>query len=84
MTPREIDHDSANHSAVFTRPFGNSGRESLDQIDLPYWIHFEVDVLDKRIMPAVDKPGSPRIDPDDLAFLLRGLLNTPDCLGLDV
>lgn len=59
-------------------------KKALDQIDLPYWVHFDVDVFDKRIMPAVDTPGSPGIDPDDLAILLRGLLNSPDCLGLDV
>jgi arginase len=55
-------------------------RRALDQMALPYWVHFDVDVLDKRVMPA----GSPGIDPNDLAILLRGLLNSPDSLGLDV
>lgn len=59
-------------------------KKALDQIDLRYWVHFDVDALDERVMPAVDSPGSPGIDPDDLEILLRGLLNSPDCLGLDV
>jgi arginase len=59
-------------------------RKALDRAALPYWIHLDVDVLDERVMPAVDSPGSPGIDPDDLTILLRGLLSGPHCLGLDV
>jgi arginase len=59
-------------------------RRILDGADLPYWVHFDVDVLDEVVMPAVDSPGSPGIDPTDLAVLLRGLLSSPNCLGLDV
>lgn len=59
-------------------------RDALERMGLPYWVHLDVDVLDARVMPAVDTPGSPGIDPADLTILLRGLLDDDDCLGLDV
>jgi arginase len=59
-------------------------KEALNRIDLPYWVHCDVDVLDQALMPAVDSPGSPGIDPNDLSILLRGLLSSPRCLGLDM
>jgi arginase len=59
-------------------------RKALDRTGLPYWVHLDVDVLDARVMPAVDSPGSPGIDPNDLAILLQDLLSSPHCLGLDV
>jgi arginase len=58
--------------------------EALNRIGLPYWVHVDVDVLDQAVMPAVDSPGSPGIDPNDLSILLRGLLSSPRCLGLDL
>lgn len=59
-------------------------KEALNRIDLPFWVHFDVDVLDQALMPAVDSPGSPGIDPNDLSILLRGLLSSPRCVGLDM
>jgi arginase len=73
---------------MFTaREIGGEGmltrtREPLARIGLPYWVHFDVDVLDQAIMPAVDSPGTPGIDPEDLSVLLRGLLHRPRCAGL--
>jgi arginase len=61
-----------------------STADALERMGLPYWVHLDVDVLDERIMPAVDTPGSPGIDPSDLTILLRGLLSSPHCLGLNV
>ncbi len=58
--------------------------EALNRIGLPYWVHVDIDVLDQAVMPAVDSPGSPGIDPNDLSILLRGLLSSPRCLGLDL
>jgi arginase len=56
----------------------------LDRTGWPFWLHFDVDVLDQTTMPAVDSPGSPGIDPEDLVVLLRLLINDPRCAGLDV
>jgi arginase len=48
----------------------------------PFWIHLDVDVLDQEIMPAVDCPGSPGIDPADLIILLSRLLHDRRSIGL--
>jgi arginase len=50
----------------------------------PYWLHLDIDVLDQTVMPAVDSPGSPGIDPDDLFAILSALVAGPACIGMDV
>jgi arginase len=52
--------------------------------DLPFWLHFDVDMLDQTVMPAVDSPGSPGLGFAAGAALLRGVLSSPRCLGVDV
>lgn len=49
-----------------------------------FWIHFDVDVLDQQIMPAVDSPGSPGIDPRWLEVICATLLADPRCCGMTV
>ncbi|CDL80516.1 arginase family protein [Xenorhabdus szentirmaii] len=49
-----------------------------------FWIHLDVDVLDQTIMPAVDSPGSPGIDPSWLKNIGAQLLNNPLCCGMTV
>jgi len=48
----------------------------------PFWIHFDVDVFDQTIMPAVDSPGSPGIDPDELQVVLAQLIADQRCAGI--
>lgn len=55
-------------------------------LDAPagFWIHLDWDVVDARQMPAVDSP-----EPDGLTFkqvsaILRGLLKSPHCVGLEL
>ncbi|WP_457152451.1 arginase family protein [Mesorhizobium sp. P5_C1] len=50
----------------------------------PYWLHLDIDVLDQTVMPAVDSPGSPGIDPDDLVAILSALVAGPACIGMDM
>lgn len=50
----------------------------------PFWLHFDIDALDQTVMPAVDSPGSPGIDPGDLAEILGKLAADPRCAGMDV
>jgi arginase len=56
----------------------------LDKTAWPFWIHWDVDVLDQDVMPAVDSPGSPGIDPEVLVRVLRRLLSDARCLGMTV
>jgi arginase len=60
-------------------------RQTLERMpSLPFWVHFDVDVLDQILLPAVDTPGSPGLTYSEGSELLRGLLSMPHCLGLDV
>jgi arginase len=49
-----------------------------------FWLHFDVDALDQTFMPAVDSPGSPGIEPDELVAILGTLAARPGCIGMDV
>lgn len=49
-----------------------------------FWLHFDVDALDQSLMPAVDSPGSPGVDPDELVAILGALVARPGCVGMDV
>jgi arginase len=59
--------------------------ELLDQRALDrVWLHVDLDVLDQRVMPAVDSPGSPGLDFAQLADLVSRLVDTGRVIGLDV
>jgi len=57
-------------------------RNALMRQDWPFWIHFDVDVLDEAVMPSVDSPGSPGIEPDDVVTILRALAAESRCRGM--
>jgi arginase len=62
-----------------------TGRERLERSDLDgFWIHLDVDVLDPKIMPAVDSPDPGGLDHDELVTLLGNLLASPQSVGLEV
>lgn len=48
------------------------------------WLHVDLDVLDAKVMPAVDSPGSPGLTFDQLGRLISGLLGSARVVGLDV
>jgi arginase len=49
-----------------------------------FWVHLDVDVLDPAVMPAVDAPDPGGIAYSELELLLRGLVGSADCLGVEV
>jgi arginase len=49
-----------------------------------FWVHFDVDVLDDTIMPAVDYRYEGGLSWDEAAQLLQGLLSRPGARGLEV
>jgi len=51
---------------------------------LGFWVHLDVDVLDPAVMPAVDAPDPGGIAYPELELLLRGLVGSPDCIGVEV
>lgn len=51
---------------------------------LGYWLHLDVDVLDPSVMPAVDAPSPGGIAYPELELLLRDLVSSGRCLGMEV
>jgi arginase len=54
--------------------------------DLPdgFWIHLDMDVLDPKIMPAVDSPDPGGLEWSELIMMLENLLLHPLCTGLEI
>jgi arginase len=48
------------------------------------WLHVDLDVLDEKVMNAVDSPGTPGFDFPQLTQLLRALVDSGRVIGLDV
>lgn len=49
-----------------------------------YWVHLDADVLDPTVMPAVDSPDPDGLLPEELTRLLRTLVQSDHCVGLNV
>ncbi|MEV0225592.1 arginase family protein [Streptomyces sp. NPDC050704] len=59
--------------------------QSFEVPDLKgFWVHLDADVLDPSVMPAVDSPDPDGLLPDELIALLRPLVGSPHCAGLNV
>jgi arginase len=52
---------------------------SLDKV----WLHVDFDVLDQTVMPAVDSPGSPGLDYEQLGRLIAALCGSGRIVGAD-
>ena len=65
------------------RPSAAWARSLLEEC-AGYWVHLDVDVLDPAAMPAVDAPTTGGIAYLELENLLRGLVVSPDCIGIEV
>ena len=50
----------------------------------PTWLHVDLDVLDKGVLPAVSYPQSHGLDWDELVALVRPLVAAPNLLGISV
>jgi len=63
-------------------------RATVQAFEVPeiagFWVHLDADVLDPSVMPAVDSPDPDGLLPDELVALLRPLLGSPHCAGLNV
>jgi arginase len=57
----------------------------LERDDLDgFWVHLDVDILDAEVMPAVDSPDPGGLQHEHLRRLLKPILASPRCVGLDV
>ncbi|HEX4718496.1 MAG TPA: arginase family protein [Thermoleophilaceae bacterium] len=58
--------------------------ERLTVAPVGYWVHFDVDVLDPSVMPAVDSPLAGGFSSLEATSVLGRLLTHPRALGLQV
>ena len=54
-----------------------------DELD-GFWVHLDVDILDGAVMPAVDSPDPGGLEHAHLEALLRPLLASDQCAGIDI
>ncbi|QAY80109.1 arginase family protein [Sphingosinicella sp. BN140058] len=72
---------------VLKRGIAETVRGALSPVDgerRPMWLHIDLDVLDQRVMPAVDSPGSPGLTFSQLADLISGLVGERRVIGADI
>ena len=64
------------------------GRATAQSFAFPqlrgFWVHLDADSLDPSVMPAVDSPDPDGLLPHELVGLLRPLLASPRCVGLNI
>ena len=65
--------------AAAARVLARLEARSLDRA----WLHVDLDVLDEKVMPAVDSPGSPGFDYGQLSALVRLLAASGRVAGMD-
>lgn len=49
-----------------------------------FWVHLDADVLDPSVMPAVDSPDPDGLLPSEVTALLKALVRSERCVGLNV
>lgn len=63
-------------------------KAALQTLEAPvtegFWVHLDADVLDPEVMPAVDAPDPGGLLPGELEALLRILVRSDRCVGLNL
>jgi arginase len=76
------------HAAVRKHGMISTSRAALDRLARAnlagFWIHFDADVLDPGVMPAVDSPLPEGLGLEEIAELLTPLVRHPQALGLEL
>ncbi|MET8567630.1 arginase family protein [Streptomyces sp. NPDC004783] len=78
FTAREIRRIGV--AGLGERVLGRLERRGLDRV----WLHVDLDVLDERVLPAVDSPGRPGLDFSQLAEFVSTLVGSGRTVGLDI
>ena len=77
-----------NVQTALTQGIGATARQAIERLEAErldrVWLHVDVDVLDQKVMPAVDSPGSPGFNFDQLADLIRRLRASSRIIGADI
>jgi len=63
---------------------GQTGYAAVARLGDRYWVHLDVDVLDKREFAAADYPNENGLTRDELAALLPPLVRSPGMIGFSL
>ena len=63
---------------------GNEAAKQFEVKTQRFWLHLDLDVLDQDVLPAVDYQMPNGLSWDEVAHLIRPLLQSPALIGLDV
>lgn len=62
----------------------NTSLSLIQDSNLPLWLHFDVDVMDKVIMPAIQYPVEEGLSYDEILELFNLLRNTKKLVGVSI
>jgi arginase len=63
---------------------GNEAAKQFEMKSQRFWLHLDLDVLDQDIMPAVDYRMPHGLSWEEVAQLIRPLVQSPALIGVDV
>lgn len=66
------------------KPTFDKSLTSIQNPNLPIWLHFDVDVLDKEIMPAIHYPVEDGLSYDEVLETLTLLMKTNRMVGISI
>jgi len=73
--------------SVLAEGIDNAARRVITRLESrglnKVWLHVDFDVLDQSVMPAVDSPGSPGLDYEQLGALIGALCASRRIVGAD-
>lgn len=88
VQPEQLDPPPDHRSVETVReagpgPTGQAVAESLAE-QAPFWLHFDVDVLDQAVFPATDYPMPNGMTWDELVEVLAPLASSPALIGASI
>lgn len=78
----DLSHDVVDREGIDA--VARRALERVARVDGGFWVHFDADALDPRLMPAVDSPLAGGLDVAAAVVLLSALISHPQALGLQV
>lgn len=77
-----IDRKSISENGI--KPTFRRSLASFQNPNLPIWLHFDVDVLDKTIMPAIHYPVEDGLSYDEVLEILTLIMKTSKLIGISI
>jgi arginase len=69
---------------VRERGFAAVGESVAAAAEIPFWLHFDVDVMDERVFPATDYLMPDGMNWDELLGVLSPIAGSPNLIGMSL